>query len=75
MEDWWDEEGVYRTKITEVDPLYEVSPCTFPAYKATSISARNKESLEHAKEKFEAAQEQKRNEWRETMRKRLKGEK
>ena len=75
MEDWWDEEGVYRTKITEVDPLYEVSPCTFPAYKATSISARNKENLEHAKEKFEAAQEQKRNEWRETMRKRLKGEK
>lgn len=75
MEDWWDEEGVYRTKITEVDPLYEVSPCTFPAYKATSVSARNKENLEHAKEKFEAAQEQKRNEWRENMRKRLKGEK
>lgn len=74
QEEWWDEEGVYHTKITEVDPLYEVSPCTFPAYKATSISARNQESFENAKERFESAKEQKMNEWRESMRSRLKGE-
>lgn len=74
QEEWWDDEGVYHTKITEVDPLYEVSPCTFPAYSATSISARAKESLEEAREKFETAQEKKREKWREDMRKRLKGE-
>lgn len=74
QEEWWDEDGVYHTKITEVDPLYEVSPCTFPAYKATSISARNQESFENAKERFETAKERKMNEWRESMRSRLKGE-
>ena len=74
QEEWWDDDGVYRTKITEVNPLYEVSPCTFPAYKATSISARNKETLDKAKERFEQAQEIKREEWRKSMRARLKGE-
>lgn len=74
QEEWWDDEGVYHTKITEVDPLYEVSPCAFPAYKATSISARAKDSLEDAKKRYEAAQEQKKHDWRESMRTRLKGE-
>lgn len=74
QEEWWDDDGVYHTKITEVDPLYEVSPCTFPAYKATSISARAKDSLEDAKKRYEAAQEQKKHDWRESMRTRLKGE-
>ena len=74
MEDWWDEEGVYHTKITEVDPLYEVSPCTFPAYADTSISARNKESLDKVKEDYERAKEKKKEEWRSKMRTRLKGE-
>lgn len=74
QEEWWDENGVYRTRITEVDPLYEVSPCTFPAYKATSISARNKETLDVAREKNKAALEQKRKEWRMSMKRRLKGE-
>lgn len=74
QEEWWDEEGVYHTKITRVDPLYEVSPCTFPAYKATSISARNKENYISAKERYKEAQEEKRENWRREMRKRLKGE-
>lgn len=75
QEEWWDDDGIYHTKITEVDPLYEVSPCTFPAYKATSVSARAKDSLEDAKRRFEQAKEQKRNDWRDSLRSRLKGEK
>ena len=74
QEEWWDEDGIYHTKITEVDPLFEVSPCTFPAYKATSISARAKDSLEDARKRYEQAQNQKRNEWRDNMKTRLKGE-
>lgn len=74
QEEWWDEDGIYHTRITEVDPLYEVSPCTFPAYAATSISARNKSQLDEARERFENLKEQKRNKWREEMRARLKGE-
>ena len=34
--------GKYRWEIEEVDPLYEVSVCTFPAYTETSVSARKK---------------------------------
>lgn len=74
QEEWWDDDGVYHTKITEVDPLYEVSPCTFPAYKATSISARNKESFADAKKRFDEAKKEKMIHWRDDMKKRLKGE-
>ncbi len=74
QEDWWDNDGVYHTKILEVDPLYEVSPCTFPAYASTSISARSREQLQEAKNKYEEAREKKRSEWRDKMKKRLKGE-
>lgn len=73
QEEWWDDEGIYHTKITEVDPLFEVSPCTFPAYKATSISARNQESFAEVKHRYEQIQEQKTEQWREMMRNRLKG--
>ena len=74
QEDWWDEEGIYHTKIMEVDPLYEVSPCTFPAYASTNISARSREQLKEAKNKFDAVREKKRNDWRSAMKRRLKGE-
>ena len=74
MEESWDDDGIYRTRITDVE-LYEVSPCTFPAYSQTSVSARNKEVFEDAKKRFDEAQEQKRKEWRENMKKRMKGEK
>lgn len=74
MEERWDDDGTYRTRITEVE-LYEVSPCTFPAYSQTSISARNKEVFEDAKKRFADAREQQRKDWRENMKKRMKGEK
>lgn len=74
QEEWWDDDGIYHTKLTEIDPLYEVSACTFPAYKATSISARNKDSLEEAKKRYSEAQKKKMDEWRENMKTRLKGE-
>lgn len=74
QEEWWDDDGVYHTKLTEIDPLYEVSACTFPAYKATSISARNKDSLEEAKKRYSEAQKKKMDEWRVNMKARLKGE-
>lgn len=74
QEEWWDDEGKYHTKITEVNPLYEVSPCTFPAYKATSISARDKESLEVLKERYAEVISKRTSCWREKMYKRLKGE-
>ena len=73
QEEWWDDDGGYHTKITEVNPLYEVSPCTFPAYTATSISARTKEALEDARARYEEAKKQRRDNWRKTMKTRLKG--
>lgn len=67
QDEWWDDDGVYHTVIREVDPLYEVSPCTFPAYSATSIEARSMERLEQARAKRREA-------WRSEMIKRLKGD-
>lgn len=72
-EETWDGEE-YRTVILEVDPLYEVSPCTFPAYTDTSISARAKQSMEEARQRFAEAQQKKRESWRAEMLTRLKGE-
>lgn len=45
--------------------LWEVSPCTFPAYEETSIAARTKERDDLLKRKNEA--------WKEKMLKKLKG--
>ena len=74
QEEWWDDNGVYHTRITEVDPLYEVSPCTFPAYASTSVSARAREDLEHARRRRDRAAENQNATWREAALHRLKGE-
>lgn len=57
------EDGSVHWTITEVDPLYEVSCCTFPAYSETSISARAKEADELKKRQAEA--------WKMKMKERL----
>ena len=59
------EDGSVHWTIKEVK-LYEVSPCTFPAYEETNIAARTKERTELIKRKNEA--------WKEQMLKKLKGE-
>lgn len=60
------DDGTVHWTITRVDPLYEVSPCVFPAYEATHISARGRDLEEMKKRQAQA--------WRETMKKKLKGE-
>lgn len=72
QEETW-EGDQYRTRILEVI-LYEFSPCTFPAYTDTSISARAKDTVDDARKRFTEAQEEKRNQWRAQMLSRLKGE-
>ena len=59
------EDGSVHWTIKEVE-LYEVSPCTFPAYEETNIAARKKEAEEVKRRKAEA--------WKETMLSKLKGE-
>ena len=60
------EDGTVHWTITRVSPLYEISPCTFPAYQETVVSARKKE--------LENIEEKKREVWRAKMKRRLKGE-
>lgn len=59
--------GKYRWEIEEVDPLYEVSVCTFPAYTETSVSARKDDLAEIQKRRMEV--------WRENMKQKLGGTK
>jgi hypothetical protein len=59
-------DGTCHWTITKVNPLYEISPCVFPAYKETTVSAR--------KEDFENIKKRQREVWKESMRTRLKGE-
>lgn len=55
--------GGCRWEINKVDPLYEVSPCTFPAYEATSIAARKADLEDIRKRSAEA--------WRSAQKKKL----
>lgn len=56
-------DGRCRWEIEKVDPLYEVSVCTFPAYEATSVNAR--------KQQLETIRQRETQVWRENMKKRL----
>lgn len=59
--------------ITKVDPLYEVSPCVFPAYQATSIGVRDKDGAEEREEQAMRIIERKKVEaWKAEMSERLK---
>ena len=58
-------DGKCRWEIEEVDPLYEVSVCTFPAYTETSVSARKQDLAEIEKRRVEA--------WRSDRKKKLGG--
>lgn len=57
--------GNVHYEITKVKPLYEVSPCVFPAYEATRIDARGRDIANIKKRKHE--------EWVIRMKTRLKG--
>ena len=55
-EEWQDLESEHPTRrIKKIASVVEVSAVTFPAYEATSISARDKEALESAKAALESA--------------------
>lgn len=47
------DDGTVHWTITKVNPLYEVSPCVFPAYGATTVSARGAELDAMKKRKLE----------------------
>ncbi len=47
------DDGTVHWTITKVNPLYEVSPCVFPAYGATNVSARGAELDAMKKRKLE----------------------
>ena len=51
--DYRDDGSVHWT-ITKISPLYEISPCTFPAYQDTTVSARKKDLDEIKRKKTEA---------------------
>ena len=57
-------DGTVHYTIEKVNPLYEISPCVFPAYDATKVSARGKDIEQIRKRKLQA--------WRDQMVERLK---
>lgn len=58
------EDGSVHWTIEKVNPLFEVSPCVFPAYQSTSIEARERDLDEIKKRQADA--------WRQRMKERLK---
>lgn len=60
------DDGSVHYTIKEVEPLYEVSPCVFPAYEATHVEARHLGEENIKKRSLD--------EWKLQMKKRVKGE-
>ena len=52
------EDGSVHWTITKVNPLYEVSACTFPAYEQTNVQARQEQRANIEKRQHEAWQAQ-----------------
>lgn len=48
------DDGSVHWTITKVNPLYEVSPCVFPAYEQTSVESRGKEARVVRKRELES---------------------
>ena len=48
------DDGSVHYTITKVNPLYEVSPCVFPAYEQTSVESRGKEARVIRKRELES---------------------
>ena len=48
------DDGSVHYTITKVNPLYEVSPCVFPAYEQTSVESRGKEARVIKKRELES---------------------
>ena len=67
-DDEYDADGHRHTTLREIFPLYEVSPCTFPAYEATEVYARNREAFQ--KDKLRRAHEFEK--WRADILRRIK---
>ena len=57
------DDGSVHWTITKVSPLYEISPCAFPAYTDTSVTARKRDYDEIVRRKTD--------EWKRKMRERL----
>ena len=57
-------DGSVHWTIEKVNPLYEISPCVFPAYVSTSIAARKAEYGQIKKRRLDA--------WRSTMKARIR---
>ncbi len=71
VETTYEDDDSILDDIKVVSPLYEVSPCTFPAYEGTDIYARNKQERENKvrdfkKRSFDA--------WKEKVYKKIKKE-
>lgn len=58
-------DGTCHWTIKKVNPLWEISPCVFPAYQETTVSAREKD--------YEEIKKRQMDKWREDAKQRLGG--